>query len=230
MTAYSKSFYAFGPDGKPVPSVIRPYGEADFDELIAIQRECFPPPFPAELWWNKEQLGNHIRLFPEGALCIEAGGGLAGSVTGLLVDFEPGDPPHAWADVTDNGYIRTHRPSGNTLYIVDISVRPAFRKWGLGKQLLQSMYELVIERKLARLLGGGRMSGYHRVADGMTAERYLHAVVAGELQDPVITFMLRCGRTPLGIVPGYLEDEESRNYAALMEWRNPFFAAAKELI
>lgn len=220
---YHKSFYAFGAAGKPVQAVVRRYREDDFDELIDIQSECFPPPFPSELWWNKEQLGNHVRLFPEGAICIEVDGKLAGSITGLLVGFDPVEPDHAWADVTDNGYIRTHKPDGDTLYIVDISVRPSFRKWGLGKHLMQSMYELVIERKLTRLLGGGRMSGYHRMADRMSAKQYLQAVVAGELQDPVITFLLRCGRTPLGVVKDYLDDEESLNYAALMEWRNPFY-------
>jgi hypothetical protein len=40
-----------------------------------------------------------------------------------------------------------------------------------------------------------------------------------------MTFLLRCGRMPLAVVPGYLEDEESLGCAALMEWRNPFFAA-----
>ncbi|MNI98635.1 hypothetical protein D3C73_1575170 [compost metagenome] len=66
------------------------------------------------------------------------------------------------------------------------------------------------------------MPGYHQYAAEMSAERYLEEVVAGRLQDPVITFLLRCGRTPLGVAEGYIEDEESRNYAALMEWRNPF--------
>jgi len=37
-----------------------------------------------------------------------------------------------------------------------------------------------------------------------------------------MTFLLRCGRTPVKLVENYLEDEESHNYAMLMEWRNPF--------
>jgi len=45
------------------------------------------------------------------------------------------------------------------------------------------------------------------------------------LKDPVVTFLMRCGRTPLKVVANYLEDEESRNYAALMEWKNPFLSA-----
>lgn len=218
---YQKELYVF--DGnKPVRAVIRPYGREDFPGLLLIQKESFPPPFPEELWWNEKQLSHHIDLFPEGALCIEIGGELAGSITGLLVKFDPAHPDHTWEEATDNGYIRNHDPQGDTLYIVDIGVRPKYRKWGLGKLLMQSMYELVVHKNLTRLLGGGRMSGYHRHAETMTPETYLQAVVQGELADPVITFLLRCGRTPVQVVEGYLEDEESRNYAALMEWKNPF--------
>ncbi|MFL6561871.1 MAG: GNAT family N-acetyltransferase, partial [Bacillus sp. (in: firmicutes)] len=110
----------------------------------------------------------------------------------------------------------------NTLYIVDISVRPKYRKLGLGKLMMQSMYHVVIEKELYRLLGGGRMPGYHKKADIMTPGQYLDATIKGEVQDPVITFLLHCGRVPIGIIENYLEDEESCNYAALMEWKNPF--------
>lgn len=217
-----KSFYTFDPTGAPRRTVIRSYTEADFDGLVRIQSECYPPPFPQELWWNKEQLANHVRLFPEGALCVEVEGRLTGSMTGLLVRFDPSSPDHTWAGITDDGYIRNHNPEGDTLYIVDISVSPAYRKLGLGKWLMQSMYEVVVQLGRKRLLGGGRMSGYHRFADRLSPEAYLEEVLAGREKDPVITFLLRCGRTPVSVVRGYLEDEESRNHAVLMEWRNPF--------
>jgi ribosomal protein S18 acetylase RimI-like enzyme len=208
--------------------MIRNYTPDDFDELIRIQQESFPPPFPSELWWNKEQLTNHVTLFPEGAVCVEVDGVLAGSITGLLVTFDPAHPDHTWEEVTDSGYIRNHDPNGDTLYIVDICIRPSHRKLGLGKWMMQAMYELVVHKGLKRLLGGGRMPGYGRYADQMTAEAYLEKVVAGELKDPVVTFLMRCGRTPLKVVANYLEDEESRNYAALMEWKNPFMSATRQ--
>jgi ribosomal protein S18 acetylase RimI-like enzyme len=218
---YYKKIFVF--DGEqPIPAIIRNYHEQDFAGLIQVQKESFPPPFPPELWWNEQQLQNHVRLFPDGALCIEINEEIAGSMTCLIVDYLPGDPDHTWAQMTDNGYIRNHNPSGNTLYVVDISVRPAYRKLGLGKWLMLSMYEVVVHKGLDRLLGGGRMPGYHQKADEMTAEQYLSAVVAGKLKDPVITFLLRCGRTPVKVVKDYLEDEESCNYGALMEWKNPF--------
>jgi hypothetical protein len=74
-----------------------------------------------------------VTLFPQGALCNEVDGEIAGSMTGLLVEIDPQHPEHSWEEITDNGYIRNHNPKGNTLYVVDIGVRPAFRKLGLGK-------------------------------------------------------------------------------------------------
>lgn len=218
---YRKEFFVFDQD-QPVRAVIRNYEEKDFSGLIRIQQESFPPPFPSELWWNTEQLESHVTHFPEGALCIEIDGEIAGSMTGLLVDFDPSHPEHTWEEITDHGYIRNHNPEGNTLYIVDIGVRPRYRQLGLGKCLMLSMYEVVVQLGLERLLGGGRMPGYHKQAQEMTPEEYLDAVVEGKLKDPVITFLLRCGRTPLQVVADYLEDEESCGYGALMEWKNPF--------
>jgi len=219
--AYRKQLTVF--DGStPKTALIRPYGPEDFATLVEIQRECFPPPFPEEALWTREQLRTHLELFPEGALTIEVEGRPCGSITGMLCHYDPAGPDHAWGPLTDWGFIRTHDPTGDTLYIVDISVRPSARTLGLGRQLMQAMYEVVVHLRLKRLLGGGRMPGYHKVADRMTAQAYLDAVVRGEMTDPVITFLLRCGRLPVRVVPDYLEDEESRNYAALMEWRNPF--------
>ncbi|MFZ7944752.1 MULTISPECIES: GNAT family N-acetyltransferase [Bacillaceae] len=218
---YRSDFYVYD-QGKPVKVFIRNYTETDFDQLIEIQSECFPPPFPEELWWNKQQLLNHVTIFPEGALCCEIDGILVGSLTGLCVDFDLNNHNHTWEEITDHGYIRSHNPNGDTLYIVDISIRPKFRKLGLGKLLMQAMYHVVIEKGYTRLLGGGRMPGYHKVADKMTPEEYLAAVINGGMHDPVISFLLRSGRKPIGVARNYLDDEESCNHAALMEWTNPF--------
>lgn len=218
---YHKEFFVFDQD-KSLKAVVRNYNEKDFPGLINVQKQSFPPPFPEELWWNTEQLLNHITLFPDGALCIEIEGEVVGSMTSLLVDFNDKHAQHTWEEITDNGYIRTHNPAGKTLYVVDISVSPPYRKLGLGKWLMFSMYEVVIHKGFERLLGGGRMPGYHKKRKEMTPEDYLESVVKGEIKDPVITFLLRCGRTPVQVVENYLEDEESCNYAALMEWKNPF--------
>ncbi|MDF0725595.1 GNAT family N-acetyltransferase [Cytobacillus sp. S13-E01] len=218
---YRKELYLYHKD-TPIKVIVRNYNKDDFQALIDIQRKSFPPPFPSELLWNEEQLTNHITLFPEGALCVEIDGELAGSMTGLLVDFNPSNPIHTWEEITDSGYIRNHNPGGNTLYVVDICVKPSYRMLDLGKLLMQSMYDVVLHKGLDRLLGGGRMPGYHKVSNEMSPEDYVENVLSGEMRDPVISFLLRCGRTPVTLVENYLEDEESLNYGFLMEWKNPF--------
>jgi ribosomal protein S18 acetylase RimI-like enzyme len=220
VSLFYKEMYVFDGD-TPVKVVIRNYTKNDFDGLIEAQKESFPPPFPSDLWWSVDQLYSHVKLFPEGALCVEIDGKICGSMTGLIIDYTPGDF-HTWEEVTSSGYISNHTPSGNTLYIVDICIKPTFRKYGLGKWLMQSMYETVVYLKLERLLGGGRLPGYHRHAQEMDIDTYVTNVLKGSMYDPVITFLLKCGRTPVGIVQNYLEDEESLNYGLLMEWRNPF--------
>lgn len=209
-------------DGIPKKVVVRNYGHADFAGMIEIQRQSFPPPFPSELWWNEEQLNEHVSRFPEGALCVEADGQLVGSMTALIVDDAQLAGSHTWSSITDDGYIRNHAPLGDTLYVVDVCVIPAYRKYGIGKWLMQTMYEVVVHLRLKRLLGGGRMPGYHLVAGEATPEQYVAEVVNGRRRDPVLSFLLRCGRLPIGVMAHYLEDEESLHYAALMEWRNPF--------
>ncbi len=221
MFLYRKEIFVFNEKNQK-KAVIRNYFEDDFDQLIRIQQESFPPPFPSELWWNKEQLHNHVTLFPEGALCVEIDNVLCGSITGLKINFDTENPNHTWEEITDNGYITNHLDTGNTLYIVDICVSPSFRAYGLGKWLMQSMYEVVVNQGLERLLGGGRISGYHLYSSELTADQYVNNVIKGELKDPVITFLLKCGRTPVHLVKNYLEDEESQNYGLLMEWKNPF--------
>ncbi|WP_115993005.1 GNAT family N-acetyltransferase [Cohnella lupini] len=204
-----------------VPLTIRNYARGDFAKLVALQEQCFPPPFPSELWWNEEQLSEHVTRFPEGALCAEIDGIIVGSMTSLRRNIDP-NTRHHWSSITDEGYIRNHEADGNTIYVVDICVAPNFRKLGIGKWLMQSMYETVVRLDCDNLLGGGRMPGYGDVANEMTPEQYIEQVVEGILHDPVITFLLQCGRLPIGIATNYLEDEQSCHHAALMEWRNPF--------
>ncbi|WP_214629778.1 GNAT family N-acetyltransferase [Paenibacillus agaridevorans] len=209
-------------EGRLVKAVIRNYGRDDFAGLIDVQKACFPPPFPEDLLWNEEQLACHVETFPEGAICAEIDGVIVGSMTGLIVDMADYGHDHSWSAVTGDGYIRNHNPRGQTLYVVDIGVVPTYRQSGLGKWMMQTLYETVVHLGLDRLLGGGRMPGYGERVGTATPEQYVAKVLSGEWNDPVISFLLRCGRMPVGIADGYLEDEQSLNYAVLMEWRNPF--------
>lgn len=202
---------------------IRPYTAADFPQLLHIQRECFPPPYPEEQLWSLEQIQSHVRHFPEGAMCVEVGGELIASATALIKQWQPDDPPHTFYQVSDSGFIRNHDAKGNSLYGIDIAVRPAWRGRGVARALYQARYDLVRKLGLERFLTAGRIPGYHLQANRMTPEQYVQKVIAGQLADPTISAQLRNGLEPVQLLHGYLEDEESHNCALLMQWRNPKF-------
>ncbi|WP_408007004.1 GNAT family N-acetyltransferase [Pseudalkalibacillus sp. A8] len=219
---YSQYLYQ---DDKPFKTTIRNYNASDFNQLIDIQKECFPPPFPSDLWWTKDQLANHVHIFPDGAICAEVEGELAGSITTLIADNHGED--HTWEEVTDNGSIGTHDPNGNVLYVVDISVRHKYRKTGMGKLLMQSLYHLVVHLQLEAVLGGSRMPGYEKVKNQMSPQKYFEGIITGEHNDPVVSFLMKAGRSPIKLLPNYLDDPESDDFGVLMEWKNPFLEKRK---
>ena len=201
-----------------MPLAVRPYTSADFDQLLRIQVECFPPPYPQQLLWSRGQIASHEWIFPEGALAAELDGELVGSATCTRRRHDPAHAQHTWAQVADAGWIRSCDPAGDTLYGIDVAVRPAWRGRGVARALYQARFALVRALALARFQAGSRISGYHQHADHLSAQAYVAEVVAGRLNDPVVTPQLRAGLRPVCLLPDYLSDAESLNYALLMEW------------
>ncbi|MDQ0257413.1 ribosomal protein S18 acetylase RimI-like enzyme [Evansella vedderi] len=199
---------------------VRTYTMDDFNKLLTIQKEAFPPPFPEDLWWNREQIQAHVDTFPQGGMIAEYDGAPAGSATSLIIKYD--GSPHTWEEVADNGYIKgSHEPDGDSLYGIDVCVRPKFRGQGIAGALYEARKKLVVELGLKRYLAGCRIPNFHEHAEDMSVEEYVEKVVSGEIKDLVLSFMLRQGLKPIQIMEGYLDDEESLNYAVIVEWRNP---------
>ena len=55
----------------------------------------------------------------------------------------------------------------------------------------------------------------------MSAQEYAKKVVNGERKDPVLSFQLKNGFKFIKILPNYLYDKRSLNYASFVEWLNP---------
>lgn len=197
---------------------VRSYTPADYPALLAVQRACFPPPFPEALLWSRAQVDSHCRIFPDGAMCAVDDGELCGSSTAQIIRFDPAHPQHTWAEVSADGFITGHDPHGDTLYGIDIAVRPESRGRGIARALYQARYALVRRLGLKRFLAGSRISGYRAHSASLSPEDYAREVVAGRLCDPVITPQLKSGLRPCGIVRGYLPDHDSCDNALLMAW------------
>ncbi|WP_096190455.1 GNAT family N-acetyltransferase [Evansella halocellulosilytica] len=199
---------------------VRPYTMDDFHDLLTIQKEAFPPPFPEELWWSKEQIHSHVHTFRNGGLIAEIGGEAAGSATSVIIDYDGSD--HTWEQIADNGYIKnSHDPNGDTLYGIDVCVRPKFRSKRVAKALYDARKQFVITNSLKRFIAGCRIPNFHEFAGKMTVDEYVKSVSTGNIQDLVLSFILKQGLTVKQIMPNYLDDEESLHYGIIVEWRNP---------
>lgn len=199
---------------------VRPYSLQDYPELLTIQKEAFPPPFPEELWWSRAHIQAHTETFPEGAMIAFDGEKAAGSATALIVSFS--EEHHTWEQIADDGYIRgSHNPEGDTLYGIDVCVRPSFRGRGVAAALYEARKQLVRDKQLKRYVAGCRIPGFQQHAAEMSVDAYIREVEAGRLHDSVLSFMLKQGLHVLQILPDYIEDEESLDYGVLVAWQNP---------
>lgn len=196
---------------------VRNIRREDFDQLIAMQKVCFPKMEP----WKREQLESHLRIFPEGQFCVEYDGRIIGSCSSLIVNFEEYDVNHTWDAITDGGYITNHDPEGFNLYGIEVMVHPEFRRMRIGRRLYDARKTLARELNLKSIIIGGRIPNYHKYKDKYSPKEYVEEVSAQNIYDPVLTFQIMNGFTVKRINPGYLPDDRmSLQYATLMEWNN----------
>lgn len=197
--------------------VIRPIRSEDFDALTGLQHKCFPGMKP----WSREQLESQLERFPEGQICLEYQGRLVASASSVILDFELYADKHTWHEVADSGFIRNHTEEGNTLYGLEIMVDPDCRGMRFARRLYEARKELARRRNLMRIVLGGRIPGYARHAEEMSAREYVDRVMRKELVDPVLTTQLSNGFVLKRLIQSYLDsDRESLGWATLLEWTN----------
>jgi len=209
------------PSGLFIARTPRP---ADFPSMIELHRSCFPAPMGAGEAWREDQLASHLAVFEEGQFVIEQDGRIIGAAASLIVTM--GRDPlrhHTYYGITDDGYFYNHDPQGDTLYGAEVYVAEEFRGQGVGAVLYELRRELCKRLNLRRILAGGRLPFYERHSDKYTPEEYVHAVQDGVIKDPVMGFHLREGFVVRDVMPNYIRDPRSRNYATLIEWLNPSY-------
>lgn len=190
---------------------------ADYDDVVALQLKCFP----SMKTWSKEQFQSQVSIFPEGQICVHYKNKLVASSSSLILDFNLYSEWHSWHEIADNGFIRNHNPNGNTLYGIEIMVDPEYRGLKLARRLYNARKELAKKYNLMRIILGGRIPGYAKHADKMSAREYVDKVIQKILFDPVLTTQTSNDFVVMRLIPNYLtSDEESKGYATFLEWTN----------
>lgn len=206
--------------------VLRNTRLSDYPDIREIMELVYPDMGGA---WRRDQFASQIARFAEGQICIEDHGKVVAAAISLIVDYSRYGDRHTYAQITGDGYLSTHDPTGDTLYGVDIFVHPAYRDLRLGRRLYDARKELCERLNLRAIVAGGRIPGYRKYADKMSPEQYIELVKSNEIRDPVLSFQLANGFHVRKIITGYEpDDRDSRAYATLLEWINIYYEEKKK--
>lgn len=193
----------------------------DIPGVVQLQHLAFPPPFSEDLLWDAAHLARHIEVFPAGQWVMQADGLVVGSCSNVILSEAQWQAHAGWEETVGGPFLERHDDQGTTLYGLDISVHPDFRKQGLGRRFYAARFDLVVSRPLLRYGTGCRLPDYRAYTAGhpnSPVSDYAARVVAGHAADRTLTPLLRYGLRFLGVIERYLPDEESGDAAALLEW------------
>ena len=165
-----------------------------------------------------------IAAFPEGQFVVEYDDEVVGYAASFRIDEKTAMGDHTWMEITGGGYASRHDPNGDWLYGMEVLVDPTRRRLRIGQRLYDARQGLAEAEGLKGIVFGGRMPGWQRRKKTYpTPQEYLNAVVNRKISDQVISFQLRQGFEPIGVLKNYLtSDKASGGYASHMIWRNPY--------
>jgi GNAT superfamily N-acetyltransferase len=195
---------------------------SDIPRLVDLNHAAYPELVEANVVWDEAQLRSHMARFPRGQILAESEGAAVGAFSTFVVDRRRDAlAPHTWYEMTDHGTFASHDPLGETLYLADIYVHPSAWGKGIGSLLYGGLQKLCVKLRLKRVVGGGRLWGYREHADRVSPEAYVASVQRGELRDRVLGSQIKAGFSVRGVLPHYLKDPRSCDYATLLEWVSP---------
>lgn len=175
--------------------------------------------------WSEDEIKTLIRKFPEGQLCIEINGKIAGCALSIIVDYQKYDDNHTYEIITGDENFSTHSKSGDVLYGIDVFIHPDHRGMRLGRRLYEARKELCEQLNLKSIIFGGRIPNYSEYSKELTPKQYIEKVKLKEIHDPVLSFQLSNDFHVKKVIKGYLPgDHESKEFATLMEWNNIYYS------
>ncbi len=200
-----------------------------FEAIQALCKKVYPQIKP----WSLAQLQSHQAYFRDGQfLAIDTETDqLLGFAFSLIIHWSDYSPQDNWQDFTSGGFFHNHDPKkGKTLYGAEVMVDPEHRGKGIGKRLYQARRELAEKYGLKRIRAGARLRGYSKYADKLSPEEYTRQVVEKKIYDPTVSFQLNEGFVVIDVAKNYsLNDPETLDYAAVIEWLNPKIAKLRDI-
>lgn len=193
----------------------------DYPELLEAMKIAYPT---MNSYWKSEQIEKLIRVFPEGQVVVKVNGKLAGISLSIIVNYAKYETNHTYSRITAKGTFQSHDKNGDVLYGIEVFILPEYRGLRLGRRMYDYRKTLCENLNLRGIAFGGRMPNYHKYSKELSPTEYIEKVKNKEIDDPVLNFQISNDFFPTRILKNYLiGDEDSNDYAMLMEWRNIYY-------
>jgi len=194
----------------------------DYQELKAAMIESYTN--MPDSYWNERQIKKLINLFPDGQVVIKVNKQIAGCALSIIIDYDKYGDQHTYKKITDNYTFNTHTMNGDTLYGIDLFIKPEFRGLRLGRRLYDYRKELCERLNLKGIAFGGRIPHYHKYSEEISPKEYIDKVRRKTIHDPVFNFQISNDFYPSKVLKNYLEgDSASNDYAVLLKWDNIYY-------
>ncbi|ADX68628.1 bifunctional GNAT family N-acetyltransferase/carbon-nitrogen hydrolase family protein [Weeksella virosa] len=195
----------------------------DYEDLLQSEQEAYKNIDEED--WQREDIHELLRIFPEGQFCVEVDGKVVASALAIIVNSKKVNLNTSnYEEITSNGKFTKHDPDGDVMYGIEIFVHPQYRQLRLGRRLYDVRKELCEEMNLKSIVAGGRIPNYHKYAAELTPREYVDKVKRKEIIDSTLTFQLANDFHVKKILKNYLKDDtESMEYATLLEWNNIYY-------
>lgn len=194
----------------------------DYKELRAAMADSYQS-MPDSIW-SEEHIKTLLDRFPEGQVVLKVNDEVAGCALSIIVDYTKFGDNHTYKQITSNYTFRSHSNSGDTLYGIDVFIKPQYRGLRLGRRLYDYRKELCEKLNLKGIAFGGRIPNFHQYANELTPKQYIEKVRRREIHDPVLNFQISNEFHPSKILKGYLQgDEASNEFAVLLKWDNIYY-------
>lgn len=196
--------------------------QSNYDQLVDVMKAAYSN------WggsvWSERAIKKLLSIFPDGQLIVMADDQVVGCALSMLIKYDDFGDEHTYKQITANYSFSTHNPNGNVLYGIEVFIHPDFRGMRLGRRLYDARKELCEKLNLKAIVFGGRIPNYHKYADELTPKLYIQKVKQMEIFDPVLSFQLSNDFHVKKVLKNYIpEDEESREYATLLQWDNVYY-------
>ncbi len=196
--------------------------EHDYEELkLAMQTSYNTMP---DSYWKEFQIQTLLKKFPEGQVIVKVNGAIAGCALSIIIDYDKFEDFHTYKQITGNYTFNTHSENGETLYGIELFIKPEYRGLRLGRRLYEYRKELCEKLNLKAIIFGGRIPNYHKYENEMSPKEYLEKVKMKLIYDPVLSFQISNDFHPLRVLKNYLQgDANSKEFAILLKWDNIYY-------